>query len=152
MGHEEKQCKASPNEVLNAAQRREVERQELEHERFLENRKARLREKQMGEHGGKIPEVKSSGDGKRKREVGADEARKEAKKDKLADEKAGAGAGVGVSTAGAASASASAIGAAVLKPRPAGIGGGAATARPSGQAPLIKKKKANESSMFARKR
>lgn len=139
VGHEENGCSAPPNQILNAAQRREVERQESEHERLVEKRVARLREKQVGEHGGKIPEVKSSGEGKRKRETGVDESRKEIKTSKIAEDKAG------VSIPSAPS------GPAATRPRPAGIGGGA-TARPTGQAPLIKKKKANESSMFARKR
>lgn len=150
VGHEENECAAPANQVLNAVQRREVERQETEHERVLERKLAMQRERQVGEHGGKIPEVKSSGDGKRKREVGVDEARKEMRKDKWADEKAGAGAGVGVSMPGAPTGPAAGV---PTKPRPIGIGGtAAATARPSGQAPLIKKKKASEASLFARKR
>jgi hypothetical protein len=139
VGHEEAKCGVPLNQVLNTAQRREVERQESEHERLVEKRIARLREKQMGEHGSKIPEVKTSGDGasKRKREMGVDEARKEVKTGK---------AGVGVNMPGAPTEPAAS------RPRPAGIGGALVTARPSGQAPLIKKKRATESSLFARKR
>lgn len=133
VGHEEKQCKAESKTRLDAVQRAEVERQETIHRQVLEKNAARLREKQLGEHAGKIPEVKSSVDAKRKRPVGEDEPRKEVKRDTIG--------GAGPPKARAPGPTATGPGA-----------GGNVTNRPTGQAPLIRKKKASEASMFARKR
>lgn len=139
VGHEEKQCSVEVKQRLGVAERSEVERQESEQRRVVERNTARLREKQLGEHGGKIPEVKSSVEGKRKRDSGDEEPRKEVKTDTGSEAKRVEEASRRVSGAGLARA------------RPVGPGVGVSS-RPTGQAAMIKKKKASESSMFARKR
>ena len=71
IGHAEATCNADPRKRLSAPERKDVERQEADHQRVLIRSKEARAKKQLGEHGASIPEVKagdsSGNEGKRKR-------------------------------------------------------------------------------------
>lgn len=141
IGHVEAACKADTRRRLAPEVRREVERQEADHQRALQRYKEARAKKQLGEHGATIPEVKagdsSGNEGKRKRSGSQDGGGSSTKLPRTG-EAAATSAGQRVPTGPSMMAG----GLHMRNGTPTG---------PRGQ-PLIRKKNRDENSLFAKKR
>lgn len=133
IGHDEPSCGVSDRKKLTPTERRDVQRQEEEHQKHVQRKREDRARKQLGQHAASIPVVKTGSDSgaeKRKRESSMDGSNASAKVQKT-------------------SSPAPPTGPASMQPRGAGMGPNGA--RPGGGPPLIKKKRADQNSMFARR-
>jgi len=131
-GHEETACGVPENKKLASMERKEVQRQEEEHHRYLQKNWENRTRKQLGEHGASIPMVKTRSD------PGAEKRKRESSTD-----------GGSSAKAQKTTSPAPPSGPASMQPRPVGMG--PVGARSGNGQPMIRRKKADQNSMFARR-
>ena len=132
IGHAEANCGVPENKKMTPTERKEVQRQEEDHRRHVQRNRENRTRKQLGEHGASIPMVKTGSDS------GAEKRKRESSTD-----------GPSSAKAQKTTSPAPSSGPASMQPRPTGMG--PAGARPGNGQPLIRRKKADQNSMFARR-